>query len=251
VRTGGHGLFGVKDYEECAENAARDAKSKDALAILLSSCDSKFKGRRKPTSGYMLYDVRQNRYFDIAGPNPTPGESKFIDGQYASYVAAQAERERKLQEELQRESVEAEQQAAIAQAARAELEKRQQIAQAELEKRQRIAQAELQRRQQTALRKIEITSKSIECTYGSVCGIYKLTIGVKNQSEETISELSFGWVFMPSDEFNCPTSLPTKHRAQMKLAPSDTTALNIDGIDGPSSRGFRYCVRVTGAEIVY
>jgi hypothetical protein len=255
-------LFGPKDYEDCAENAAREAKSKDALAILLSSCDSKFRGRRKPTGGYMLYDGRQSRYFDIAGPNPTPGEIEYIDGQYATYVSAQAERERQWQEELQRERIEAERRAAIAQIARAELEKRQEIARAELEKRQEVAQAELQRRQQiaqaeslrrqqTALRKIEITSKSIECTFSSTCGSYKLTIGIRNQSGETISELSFGWVFMPSDVSNCPTSLPTKYRTQMKLAPSDTTAINIDGYDGPSSKEFRYCVSVSGAEIVY
>src|SRR5262249_32237366 len=44
----GGGAFGPKDYEDCAENAARDAKSKEALSILLYSCDSKFRGRRKP-----------------------------------------------------------------------------------------------------------------------------------------------------------------------------------------------------------
>jgi hypothetical protein len=236
-------LFGVKDYEECAENAAREAKSKDALAILLSSCESKFKGRRKPTSGYMLYDGRQNRYFDIAGPNPTPGEIKYIDGQYATYVAAQAERERKLQEELQSESVEAERQAAIAQAARAESEKRQQI-----------ARAESLRRQETALRKIELMSRSIECTLSTTCALYRFTIGVRNQSGETISALSFGWVFMPSETSDCPTSLPTKRRVEVQLAPRDTTALNIDGTDGPdgpSAVKFRYCVKVTGVEIIY
>jgi hypothetical protein len=35
-----------------------------------------------------------------------------------------------------------------------------------------------------------------------------------------------------------------KHLAQIKLAPSDTTAINIDGYDGPTSTQFRYCVRV-------
>jgi hypothetical protein len=46
--------FGPKDYEECAVNAAKEAKSEDALAILLSSCELQFKGRRKPTGGYTL-----------------------------------------------------------------------------------------------------------------------------------------------------------------------------------------------------
>src|SRR6202040_2834604 len=49
-------LFGPKDYEDCAENATREAKSKDDLSILLFSCNSKFSGRRKPTGGYTFYE---------------------------------------------------------------------------------------------------------------------------------------------------------------------------------------------------
>jgi hypothetical protein len=100
-------LFGPKDYEDCAENAAREAKSKDDLSILLFSCNSKFSGRRKPTGGYTFYDERQYRSFDIAGPNPTPNESKHIESQYSEYLAAQAERERQREQELEEERAEA------------------------------------------------------------------------------------------------------------------------------------------------
>jgi hypothetical protein len=67
-------LFPPTDYEECAERAAKTAKSKDALAILVSTCNSKFVGRHKPTGGYTYFDGRQARDFNIAGPNPTPQE---------------------------------------------------------------------------------------------------------------------------------------------------------------------------------
>jgi hypothetical protein len=132
-------LFGPKDYEECAVNAAKEAKSKDALAILLSSCELQFRGRRKPTEGYTLYDNRQNRYFDIKGPNPTPAEVEYIDRQYSAYISAQAEYERLQQEEAERRAairrseaerqrVETERQRFEAQIAKAEFQKRQQIA---------------------------------------------------------------------------------------------------------------------------
>jgi hypothetical protein len=72
-------LFAPKDYEDCAESAARDAKSKAALDIFLEACDSKFKGRRKLGGGYTYFDPRQFRDFDIAGPNPTKREVETID----------------------------------------------------------------------------------------------------------------------------------------------------------------------------
>jgi hypothetical protein len=182
----------ASDYEECAESAVGEAKPQDALAILLSSCESKFTARRKRTGGYTFYDRRQNRHFDVAGPNPTPAELEYIERQY--WVA------------------------------------------------------ELQKRQQIALRKIELGSTDIDCTFSSTCGT--LTISLRNQSVEMVSSLSFGWVFLPPNELDCPTSLPTKHTQSVKLAPNSTTAINIERWDGPRRGQFRYCVRVTGAEIV-
>jgi hypothetical protein len=40
--------FPPTDYEDCAGRAAKTAKSKDGLSVLLSLCRSEFKGRRKP-----------------------------------------------------------------------------------------------------------------------------------------------------------------------------------------------------------
>jgi hypothetical protein len=37
---------------------------------------------------------------------------------------------------------------------------------------------------------------------------------------------------------------------QVELRPNGTTAIDIDGYGGPASSQFRYCVQVTGAEIV-
>ena len=76
------------DFEECADAAEKSA-TKEAKTAALADCNSKFAGRRKPGGGYTYYDFMQDRSFDIAGPNPTPDEQKYIDKQYALYLEKQ------------------------------------------------------------------------------------------------------------------------------------------------------------------
>lgn len=73
------------DFEECADAAER-AATKEAKTAAMSECNAKFAGRRKPGGGYSYYDFMQNRNFDIAGPNPTPEEQKYIDEQYTAFL---------------------------------------------------------------------------------------------------------------------------------------------------------------------
>jgi hypothetical protein len=77
------------DFEECSESADKTATSKEIRASLMSECDAKFAGRRKPGGGYTYYDFMQNRHFDIAGPNPTPEELRQIDEQYTKFLDQQ------------------------------------------------------------------------------------------------------------------------------------------------------------------
>ena len=79
------------DFEECTERAAKEAKTNEALNILLESCRAKFTGRRKPGGGYTFLDTRQNRSFPIAGPNPTPAEIRFFDEQHSLFLKNQQE----------------------------------------------------------------------------------------------------------------------------------------------------------------
>jgi|SRR5271165_1608067 len=99
------------DFEECAEAAAKAASKEDKSAAL-ADCNAKFAGRRKSGGGYTYYDFMQDRSFDIAGPNPTPGEQKYIDQQYALYLekqrrssieAALSARQRQEEQELEQE----------------------------------------------------------------------------------------------------------------------------------------------------
>src|ERR1700740_1542324 len=76
------------DFEDCAESAGH-AASKEEKTAALTDCNAKFAGRRKPGGGYTYYDFMQDRSFDIAGPNPTPEEQKYIDQQYSLYLEKQ------------------------------------------------------------------------------------------------------------------------------------------------------------------
>jgi hypothetical protein len=73
------------DFEACADIAEK-AATKEAKATGLAECNAKFAGRRKPGGGYVYFDFMQNRNFDLAGPNPTPEEQKYIDEQYTVFL---------------------------------------------------------------------------------------------------------------------------------------------------------------------
>ena len=76
------------DFEECADNAEK-LTFKEARTDALAECNAKFAGRRKASGGYTYYDFMQDRTFDIAGPNPTAEEQKYIDEQYALFLDRQ------------------------------------------------------------------------------------------------------------------------------------------------------------------
>jgi len=76
------------DFEECADNAEK-LTAKEARTDALAECNAKFAGRRKVSGGYTYYDFMQDRTFDIAGPNPTAEEQKYIDEQYALFLEKQ------------------------------------------------------------------------------------------------------------------------------------------------------------------
>jgi hypothetical protein len=247
--------FLPKDYEDCVESAANSAKSKEALAILVSACGSKFVGRRSPRGGYKYYDSRQNRTFDIAGPNPSQDEWASIEKTYSEYLddlAKEEEANRLFLAEQQRQQLAAQEQAARQQRAAQEQAA---IAKTEQERKLQQAQADFERRRQAALSRIAITSRSIICLYPSLpgCGSYKITATVMNQSSERISMLAVGWAFMSEEEINCPTYVQTKYQEEVRLRPGDSIVMNIDSglrSDGPASKQFHYCVKVTDAQIM-
>src|SRR5258705_4917509 len=157
------------DYEECAERAAKDAKSSDALNILLQSCSAKLSGRRKPGGGYTFLDARQNRSCPIAGPNPTPAEIKYFDEQYSVFLKDQ-------------------QAAAIAYAERS---KQAQELEAERQRARQSQLADLEQRRQSARSLVRVISREFNCPPMMMgCPFYDVVVRVKNQSNENISSVS-------------------------------------------------------------
>ena len=77
------------DFEDCVERVQAQLSSNDELAALMTDCNVRFAGRRRPDGGYIYYDFMQDRKFAIAGPNPTPEERKAIDQAYIGYLDAQ------------------------------------------------------------------------------------------------------------------------------------------------------------------
>ncbi|HEY0331718.1 MAG TPA: hypothetical protein VGC77_21805 [Rhodopseudomonas sp.] len=77
------------DFEDCAERAENTGASKEARAELITQCDAKFAGRRKPGGGYTYYDFMQDKHFDIAGPNPTAEEQRQFDQHYTAFLDEQ------------------------------------------------------------------------------------------------------------------------------------------------------------------
>jgi hypothetical protein len=77
----------ARDFEECFEQAQATSAT-DERGALMTDCNARFAGRRKPGGGYSYYDFMQDRYFDIAGPNPTEQERKQIDYAYMGFLDA-------------------------------------------------------------------------------------------------------------------------------------------------------------------
>jgi hypothetical protein len=218
------------DFEECTERAAKEAKTSEALNILLESCRAKFAGRRKPGGGYTFLDARQNRSFPIAGPNPTPAETKYFDEQYSVFLKDQQA------------------------AATAYAERSKQLQQLEAE-RQRARQnelADLERRRQSALGRVRVISREFKCQSMWVgCPYYDVTVRVENQSNENISSVSVGWVFFPADGSDCPSVVDKRESARVSLRPRDNAVLHFKGDGGPSDspEKTRYCITVTDVQI--
>jgi hypothetical protein len=81
----------ARDFEECNEALGTNQSSPPLSNERggATECNARFAGRRKPGGGYTYYDFMQSRNFDIAGPNPTADERKWIDREYISFLDSQ------------------------------------------------------------------------------------------------------------------------------------------------------------------
>jgi hypothetical protein len=238
-------LFPPKDYEDCAARAAKDAKSKDGLSVLLSICSSDFKGRRKAGGGYTYYDTCQHRTVDTKGPNPTPDELKAIIKQCSAYLDAQA-RSAAEQEESERRAQQA------AQVAR---DKREQAAQWERDRREQAAQMARDTREQamqlkkySAMKDIHVTVISFECSgYDEdICrhvSIIDMRVKATNGSKEAVSSVTIGLASVPTIDLPCPSTYAEKKKLDINLSPGETREKKIEHVDYAFKRN-RVCIKV-------
>ncbi len=209
-------LFAPKDYEECAERAARDAKSKDALGILISVCRSNFGGRRKTGGGYTYYDQCQDQTFDINGPNPTKDEMNYMSDQCRAHLdqksrmdVEETESKRKAQQvaqEAKAKSQEAAEQAAVA------------------------ALAVLRARKMAAIPTIQVirTGYSDDCILLDVCG---MKVEVTNGSKESLSYITVGLSNVRGSGDACPSAYATQKTVSVYLSPGERRGATIDFVD--------------------
>jgi hypothetical protein len=231
--------FAPTDYEECASRAAKEAKSKDALTVILSGCNTEFVGRRRSDRrGYTYFDPRQARSFDIEGPNPTGQEWQFIDAENVAY-----------QREQQAAAEVAAEQARLAEALRQQTKAEAQRKEAERQLAAENSRIERERRRQAAAASVRVTDKHLDCGYsGHFCD--SLVVSLSNQSKESITEVSLGWAFLPPTSTVCPSAYQTRGSWSVHLQPGDTIIVNSGWIGAPSGgEAFRYCVAVTEVRI--
>jgi len=225
-------LFPPRDYEDCAERAAIDAKSKDALSVLLSGCRTKFAGRRKPGGGYSFYDSCQGRDFDINGPNPTPDELKSVNEQCLAYHEAEsiaAAKEEKLEQEKQRAAQEAG---------------------AEESRRQQAAQLALQARLWAAVTATQVTPAGFECWTADDCSTYDMKIEVTNSSKEALSRVQIGLAFVPTNGA-CPSSYAERHILEITLSPGETRGDEIHFVNAALAKKSRACIQVLNVGLAH
>ena len=84
----GSALESARDFEECVGALGASPPLNDEHGGA-TGCNARFAGRRKPGGGYTYYDFMQGRNFDIAGPNPTAEERKWIDREYIGFLDTQ------------------------------------------------------------------------------------------------------------------------------------------------------------------
>ena len=212
--------FPPKDYEDCAERAARDAKSKDALSVLLSVCRTNFVGRRKVGGGYTYYDSCQDRTFDIGRPNPTSDELSHIKKQCLAYLQIQSQIAAE-EEESKRKAQQAAQEARAAQLQAAREAKAK-------------AEAILQARKLAAIPGIHVTVKSFfDCGF-NICTW--MEVEVTNGSKEALSSISIGLSTVPTSRDACPSSYAKQKKLDVRLSPGEKRKTTIDFIETEFSK---------------
>jgi hypothetical protein len=230
--------FPPRDYEDCAARAATDAKSKDALSVLLSICSTEFKGRRKAGGGYTFYDRCRDRTVDIKGPNPTTDEQKDMREECLAYIDAQA-RVAAVDRESERKAEQA------AQDARAREQQAAQDARAQAQQAEELARARLQARKMAVIPAIHVAVSDFTGCEFNMCTFMK--VEVTNESKEALSGLTIGLSTIKTSRDACPSSYAKQEKLNIDLSPGERRGDLIDFVDIEFSK-HPVCIKVLDVE---
>jgi hypothetical protein len=240
--------FAPADYEECSEQAAKEAKTDEALTILLRACNSKFPARRNPNGkGYIFIDLRLKRSFQVDGPVPTAQDIERIEHAYQEYLAQKRQDEQRNAEEAQRRAEEVGKEIERTQRALQEsLVRQRQDEQRRAEQRRKEVE-----RKAAALPNVQIVDSKVSCTSSYWCGSKYGTVVVKNASAETVTRINLGWTIYQGNERtkSCTSHHETKKSISLSIPAGATASFNFETSDGPSDGAYRYCIMINDIEI--
>ncbi len=194
-------FFSPKDFEECKLKAAKDAKTQQALVILIQNCNSEFPARRKQGGGYQYYDFDTRSYIDVSSPKLSKTDLQKI-----------AEARKQYKNEMMRAN------------------------QLAAEKRQRQNEKNLE-----LFRGLSVVDWSIRCQSNYACWNKIITATIKNTSAHELESIQVGWVLtsgkLNCDANLSPTksarvSIPPGQKATLSWETSDGPDSRITGCFG-------------------
>ncbi|MEY4076046.1 MAG: hypothetical protein RIQ69_416 [Pseudomonadota bacterium] len=83
--------FGPSDFEDCAKKAAQEAKSNNALSILVAQCGTEFPARRARSGGYEYFDTVTMQSISVSDPKLSTADRTKITRHQEATVQARAE----------------------------------------------------------------------------------------------------------------------------------------------------------------
>lgn len=197
-------FFSPKDFEDCKVEAAKEAKSQQALTILIQNCNSDFPARRKQGGGYHYYDYESGSYIDVSSPKLSKSDLRKIEG---------------IRQQFRNESIRA----------------NQLVQEAQIKKNAKNSEL---------LRGLSVVDWSIRCESDYLCWNKIITAKIKNSSVYELEWIQVGWVLtsgkLRCDANLSPTnaanvSIPPGQKATLSWETSDGPDSRITGCFGITS----------------
>lgn len=207
-------LFGSSDYEECSVDAAKTAKSNQALALLIQNCSKEFPAKKGSDGKYYYYNKRTKTSIEVESPKLSSGDLKKIEA-----LNKEADR---IDEEIRATALR--------------------------------FQKEYEAKKTEALNNIKIIDWDFECSGSfSTCYVENIRIRIQNRSKDEIIRISFGFVLVP-DNFVCDKNLAQNMSKIVKIPANQTAVINfsryeINDFPQANYAKTKGCISVTDIEV--